>query len=134
MNARAEARRLARDTERAVAAIAACEDRVPVVPGVIRDGSVEALREALDEAHQSLPLVPGTRVEVVTYERAAGLRVVEDMFGLRAAVIIAVGLDREGPDALVVLAMRVPFSWHRTQAGEFCCSDPGCPAMRNEAG
>jgi hypothetical protein len=132
VSGRAEARRAARDANRASTAERACDDQIPVVPGVIRDHSSAALAEALAEAHDSLPDIPGTRVEVVTYERGDGLRWVERMWGLPAAVLIAARLDMEGPESLVVLAMRVPFTWHRTAAGEFCCTDPTCPARTLE--
>lgn len=132
MSGRAEARRAAREAARAAAVERACDEAIPVVPGVIRDHSAESLHEALVDAHDALPQIPGTRVEVVTYERGAGLQMVEQMWGLPAAASIAVSLDRAGPDALVVLAMRVPFSWHRTAAGEFCCSDPTCPSRPME--
>jgi len=109
MSRRAELRRAARDAGRA---------DIPMVPGVVPDGTVETLERALAEAHEDLPQIPGTRVEVVTFEPAVGLAIVEDAFGAETALEIARRLDECGPDALVALAGRFPPGYHAARPTE----------------
>jgi hypothetical protein len=130
---RAELRRQHREASRAHAVERVCNDRIPAVPGVIPDHTPESIAAALEDAHAALPEISGTRVEVTTYERGVGLQMVEWAWGLQAAVGIAAHLDRSGPGALVVIAMRVPHAWHRTANGEFCCDDIACPNLTAEA-
>jgi hypothetical protein len=117
---RAELRREARTREK----LRTIDPQVAVVPGVVPNGQPETLEVALAEAHDALPPIPGTRVELMTWEPTEGLLTVEHMFGSAAAHLLAGRLTAAGPDALVVFAMRVPWHWHRH--GVALCSDDRC--------
>jgi hypothetical protein len=127
MSRRAEFRRASREARQQDLADRRVEDLMPAAPGVVPSWSEPYISRAMTEAHAALPVVPGTRVEVVSYEQPVGLSLVEEAWGAEAALKIAADLRAAGPDALVIIAMRVPHAWHRTTEGAFCCDDLACP-------
>ena len=83
------------------------ETTLPACPGALPDSSPESLARAMREAHEILPYVPGTRVEVCTYEREAGLALVREYFGGEPAVAqVRELLDGFGPAAVVTICAR----------------------------
>lgn len=127
MSRRAELRRAAREARQYDLVDRRLDQLMPAAPGVVPSWSEPFISKAMSEAHAELPAVPGTRVEVVSYEQQAGLSIVEEAWGAEAALSIAAKLRAAGPDSLVVIAMRVPQAWHRTADGAFCCDDSACP-------
>lgn len=78
-------------------------------PGSIPDRTPETLQRAMDEAHEILPYIPGTQVCLTVYEVADGLKLIGEMFGDEAAVVVATKLIGEGGSCpAVILSTRQP--------------------------
>lgn len=78
-------------------------------PGSITDRTPETLQRAMDEAHEILPYVPGTQVCVTVYDVDDGLKLIGDMFGDEAAVMVATKLLAEGGSCpAVIVSTRQP--------------------------
>lgn len=95
---------------------------LPVIPGVIPENTAEWRQTALDQAHEDLPKVPGTRiaVKVFTVGKAfASLTVLgytaEQLAMLKAKVDQAVADG--APDPHVVVAFREPHDGFESPTG-----------------
>jgi len=85
-----------------------------MIPGVIPVDTEEWRKRAMAEAHEVLAPLSNTSVTVWIFDRADGVKKVEELFGAGAAVVIAAKLATSGPAAAVTVAGRVPHHLSRS--------------------
>lgn len=73
MATRAEHRRAAR-------AAARHDYQVPIVPGLMPEDTPEWRQVAMDQAHEELPQIPGTKVVLYFFEYLAGLSKLRELY------------------------------------------------------